>query len=76
MSRVSSLKIHVLLRADWLLFSGGYAEGGSADHRYNLSFIVQNSADAGIPIIAVGINYRLHGTFCTSLLVKMGCSLA
>lgn len=36
-------------------------EGGSADHRYNLSFIVQNSAEAGIPIIGVSINYRLAG---------------
>ena len=36
-------------------------EGGSADPRYNLSFIVQNSAEAGIPFIGVGINYRLAG---------------
>jgi carboxylesterase type B len=41
--------------------SGGYVEGGSADRRYNLSFIVQNSAEAGIPIIGVSINYRLAG---------------
>lgn len=33
--------------------------GGSADHRYNQSFIVQQSAEAGTPIIGVSINYRL-----------------
>lgn len=43
------------------IHGGGYVEGGGADHRYNLSFIVQNSAEAGIPIIGVSINYRLAG---------------
>lgn len=33
--------------------------GGSADRRYNLSFIVQNSVDQGTPIIGVSLNYRL-----------------
>lgn len=33
--------------------------GGSADRRYNLSFIVQNSVDLGTPIIGVSLNYRL-----------------
>lgn len=33
--------------------------GGSGDHRYNQSFIVQQSAEAGMPIVAVSINYRL-----------------
>lgn len=33
--------------------------GGSADNRYNQSFIVQQSAEAGMPIVAVSINYRL-----------------
>jgi carboxylesterase type B len=33
--------------------------GGSADHRYNQTFIVQQSAEAGMPIVAVSINYRL-----------------
>ena len=33
--------------------------GGSADHRYKQTFIVQQAAEAGMPIIAVGINYRL-----------------
>ena len=33
--------------------------GGSADNRYNLSFIVQESAKAGSPVVGVSINYRL-----------------
>ena len=33
--------------------------GGSADHRYNLSFIVQNSVRMGSPMIGISINYRL-----------------
>lgn len=35
--------------------------GGSADRRYNLSFIVENSVNNGKPIIGVSINYRLAG---------------
>jgi carboxylesterase type B len=33
--------------------------GGSADRRYNLSFIVQNSVEQGTPMIGVSLNYRL-----------------
>lgn len=44
--------------AVWI-HGGGLTMGGSADRRYNLSFIVQNSVDLGIPIIAVSFNYRL-----------------
>ena len=33
--------------------------GGSSDHRYDQSFIVRQSAEAGMPIVAVSINYRL-----------------
>jgi carboxylesterase type B len=33
--------------------------GGGADQRYNLSFIVDQSVAIGKPIIAVSINYRL-----------------
>lgn len=33
--------------------------GGTADRRYNLSFIVDNSVKIGKPIIAVSIPYRL-----------------
>lgn len=33
--------------------------GGSADRRYNLSFIVDNSVKQGTPMIGVSLNYRL-----------------
>lgn len=33
--------------------------GGSADRRYNLSFIVEHSVELGTPIIGVSLNYRL-----------------
>lgn len=41
------------------IHGGGFFNGGSSDHRYNQSFIVQQAALAGNPIIAVSINYRL-----------------
>jgi carboxylesterase type B len=41
------------------IHGGGLVMGGSADRRYNQSFIVQQSVQAGMPIIAVSINYRL-----------------
>ena len=44
--------------AVWI-HGGGDSEGGSRDERYNLSFIVQNSAEMGKPIIAASLNYRL-----------------
>lgn len=44
--------------AVWI-HGGGLYEGGSADLRYNLSFIVQNSVDSNNPMIGVSINYRL-----------------
>lgn len=34
--------------------------GGGADQRYNLSFIVDQSVKIGKPIIGVSISYRLH----------------
>lgn len=33
--------------------------GGSADRRYNLSFIVERSVEMGAPVIGVSFNYRL-----------------
>ncbi|KAF2769967.1 alpha/beta-hydrolase [Teratosphaeria nubilosa] len=54
-SRGAGDKLPVLV---WI-HGGGLVEGGSADHRYNQSFIVQQSAEAGMPIVAVSINYRL-----------------
>jgi carboxylesterase type B len=35
------------------------AVGGTADRRYNLSFIVERSVKQGTPIIGVSLNYRL-----------------
>ncbi|KAK3110262.1 hypothetical protein LTR53_015626 [Teratosphaeriaceae sp. CCFEE 6253] len=43
------------------IHGGGLVMGGTADQRYNLSFIVQNSVDIGKPIIGVSIAYRLTG---------------
>ncbi|RDW95007.1 hypothetical protein BP5796_00770 [Coleophoma crateriformis] len=42
------------------IHGGNYQQGSSADPRYNLTFMVQSSVEAGNPIIAIGINYRLH----------------
>lgn len=41
------------------IHGGGTVMGGSSDRRYNQSFIVQHATEAGMPIIAVSINYRL-----------------
>ena len=43
------------------IHGGGLYMGGSADKRYNLSFIVENSVAIGKPIIGVSIGYRLSG---------------
>jgi cholinesterase len=39
----------------------GFVAGGTADPRYNMSYMVQNSVDIGKPIITVAINYRTMG---------------
>jgi carboxylesterase type B len=44
--------------AFWI-HGGTFVNGGGADQRYNLSFIVEQSVTIGKPIIAVSINYRL-----------------
>jgi len=38
---------------------GGLVMGGSSDRRYNQSFIVEQATEAGMPILAVSVNYRL-----------------
>lgn len=38
---------------------GAYSMGGSPDPRNNMSDIVESSVEAGVPIMAVSINYRL-----------------
>lgn len=52
-----SNKLPVLV---WI-HGGGLQEGGSADQRYNMSFLVQESVRMGTPIIGVSFNYRLSG---------------
>lgn len=42
---------------------GALVMGGSADRRYNQSFIVQQATEAGMPIVAVSVNYRLQSWF-------------
>ncbi|KAH9903987.1 Alpha/Beta hydrolase protein [Xylariomycetidae sp. FL2044] len=44
--------------AVWI-HGGGLYMGGSADRRYNLSFLVDNSVRQGTPMLAVSLNYRL-----------------
>ncbi|KAK4448281.1 Alpha/Beta hydrolase protein [Podospora aff. communis PSN243] len=44
--------------AVWI-HGGGLTMGGSADKRYNLTFIVERSVEVGTPIIAVSFNYRM-----------------
>lgn len=59
--------------AVWI-HGGGLVMGGSADKRYNLSFIVQNSVELGTPIVAVSLNYRLsaYGFLCGSEALESG----
>ncbi|KAE8348664.1 Alpha/Beta hydrolase protein [Aspergillus coremiiformis] len=54
---VPSSELPVLL----YIYGGGLQEGGSADQRYNLSFLVQESVQMGTPTIGVSLNYRLSG---------------
>ena len=44
--------------AVWI-HGGGYYQGSSADRRYNLSFIVENSVQMGKPIIGISLNCKL-----------------
>lgn len=43
------------------IYGGGFSEGGSADQRYNMSFLTQESVKMGQPTIGVSFNYRLSG---------------
>jgi carboxylesterase type B len=57
--RPSGLTGEALPVAVWI-HGGGFFEGGSADPRYNLSYIVQQSSKMNTPFIGVSINYRLQ----------------
>ncbi|UKZ96626.1 uncharacterized protein TrAFT101_011404 [Trichoderma asperellum] len=48
-------------------YGGGFIAGGSADPKYNLSYIVRNSMDMDKPIIGTIINYR---TMCFGFLAS------
>ncbi|GAA5873433.1 hypothetical protein JCM8547_005433 [Rhodosporidiobolus lusitaniae] len=41
------------------IHGGGFQMGGSADQRYNGSYVVQRSVEMGKPIVFVSINYRV-----------------
>ncbi|KAI2792220.1 hypothetical protein POX_b02257 [Penicillium oxalicum] len=41
------------------IFGGGWTQGATADPRYNMSYVVQQSALNGKPVLGVSINYRL-----------------
>lgn len=56
--RPHGLHTNLIPVAVWI-HGGGIHMGGSADRRYNLSFIVHNSVALGTPVLAVSINYRL-----------------
>jgi carboxylesterase type B len=56
--RPSNLSGQQLPVAVWI-HGGGLQMGGTADRRYNLSFIVENSVQIGKPILGVSIAYRL-----------------
>jgi carboxylesterase type B len=43
------------------IYGGGWQAGSSADTRYNLSYIVEQSVKIGKPMIGVSLNYRLAG---------------
>ncbi|KAB8229635.1 Alpha/Beta hydrolase protein [Aspergillus alliaceus] len=43
------------------IYGGGLQEGGSADQRYNMSFLVRESVKMGTPTIGVSFNYRVSG---------------
>lgn len=59
--------------AVWI-HGGGLYMGGSADRRYNLSFIVERSVEMGTPMLAVSLNYRLSafGFLCGSEALAAG----
>ncbi|KAJ5770812.1 uncharacterized protein N7511_002863 [Penicillium nucicola] len=41
------------------IFGGGWTQGATADPRYNMSYLVQQSDRNGKPVLGVSINYRM-----------------
>ncbi|ORY31062.1 Alpha/Beta hydrolase protein [Naematelia encephala] len=58
------------------IYGGGYTAGATSDPVYNLSYIVQESANMGKPIIAVSMNYRtaIFGFIASQEVVDSGNS--
>ncbi|KAJ6180361.1 hypothetical protein N7519_010822 [Penicillium mononematosum] len=50
---------HGLLPVMIWIFGGGWSQGATADPRYNMSYIVEQSVLNGKPVLGVSINYRL-----------------
>lgn len=53
-----STPTHKLPVLVWI-YGGGFTAGGSADGRYNTSYLVKSSVSIRKPVITVSINYRL-----------------
>lgn len=43
------------------IYGGAFFQGSIADPRYNMSYIVKESVEAGHPVMTVAVNYRLAG---------------
>ncbi|KAL0635255.1 hypothetical protein Q9L58_005821 [Maublancomyces gigas] len=43
------------------IYGGGWQQGQTADPRYNMSYIIQQSVEMGKPVIGVSLNYRTGG---------------
>ena len=41
------------------IYGGGFAMGGSPDHRYNTTWVIDRSVQMGRPILTVTLNYRV-----------------
>ncbi|KAF3030899.1 hypothetical protein E8E15_011313 [Penicillium rubens] len=50
---------HGLLPVMIWIFGGGWSQGATADPRYNMSYIVEQSVLNDKPVLGVSINYRL-----------------
>ena len=57
--RPAGTKPNAGLPVAFWIYGGGFYNGGSADPRYNMSFVVKNSMTMGTPVITVQLNYRV-----------------
>ena len=56
--RPSGYEEQLLPVAAWI-YGGGFYAGGSANTKYNLSYIVEQSVAMGKPMMALSMNYRV-----------------